>query len=87
MNAARYPVLAQIARDYLPVQGSSVASERAFSSAGLDDEKRRGRILADTFGTLQFVKTHYKDLRRRDCALQKATEESTRAAWTKTSAI
>lgn len=61
-------------------------SERAFSSAGLDDDKRRGRISPEMFGTLQFVKTYYKDLRRQEVASKKATEEATRAAWTKTSA-
>jgi hypothetical protein len=86
-NAARYPILAQIACDYLPVQGSSVASERAFSSAGLDDDKHRRRISADVFGTLPFVKTYYKGLRRQDSTSLKTTEEAIRAAWTKTSAI
>jgi len=86
-NAARYPILAQIARDYLPVQGSSVPSERAFSSAGLDDDKRHGGVSAETFGILQFVKTYYKDLRRQEVATKRAKEEATRATWTETSAI
>jgi len=83
----RYPVLAQIAHDYLPVQGSSVPSERVFSSAGLDNDKRRGKTLPEMFGTLQFVKKHYKDTRRREVGSVKAAEEITRTAWTKTSAL
>ena len=46
--------------DHLPVRAPSVPSERAFSSAGLDDDKRHSKISAETFwgsairqGTLQ----------------------------------
>ena len=42
-NEVRYPILAQIAHDYLPVQGSSIPSESVFSSTGLGDNKRRGK--------------------------------------------
>ena len=86
-NAAHYLVLAQIARNYLPVQGSSVPSERAFSSAGLDDDEHRGRISPETFGILQFVKTYYKDLRHQEVGSKRATEEASHSAWMKTSVI
>ena len=84
---ARYRTLARIACDYLPVQGSSMPSERAFSSAGLDDDKRRRKISPDTFGTLQFIKTYYNDLRRQETASKKAAEEATRSTWTNTSVV
>ena len=60
-------------------------SERAFSSAGLDDDKRRGRLSPETFGALQFVKTYYKDVRRQEVGSKKAEEEVARTTWTKTS--
>ena len=83
VNGVRYPVLAQVACDYLPVQGSSVPSERAFSSAGLDDDKCHGKTSPEMFRTLQFVKKYYKDLCCQEAASVKTVEKATRAAWTK----
>ena len=82
-NAARFPTLARIALDHLPVQGSSVASERAFSSAGLDDDKSRGKISATTFGRLQFVKAHSKEKRCRETLVEEAADDAQRVTWTK----
>ena len=53
-------MLSQIARDYLAIQGSSVASERAFSSAGLTDDVRRNRTENEVFGKVQILKFAYK---------------------------
>ena len=75
------PTLAKIALDHLPVQGSSVASERAFSSAGLDDDKRRGGISANNFGCLQFVKAHCRGERHREIVAEKLESDVQRAAW------
>ena len=63
-NATRYPVLSQIALDYLPIQGSSVPCERVFSNAGLTDTKRRAQLLPKSFGAIQTVKGKYKKERR-----------------------
>ena len=50
-----------MARDYLAIQGSSVPSERAFSSGGLTDTKSRNQLLPETFEALQILKSCYKD--------------------------
>ncbi|KAG1830925.1 hypothetical protein DFJ58DRAFT_671528, partial [Suillus subalutaceus] len=52
----------------LPIQGSSVPCERAFSDAGLTDTKRRARLLPKNFGDIQTVKGTYKKERRRQKA-------------------
>jgi len=49
-----------MACDYLAIQGSSVASERAFSSTGITDEVWRNSIEADNFGKLQVLKFAYR---------------------------
>jgi hypothetical protein len=49
-----------MAKDYLAIQGSSVASERAFSSAGLDKTLLRNRLKRDVFEALQILKSAYK---------------------------
>jgi len=46
--------------DYLAIQGSFAASERAFSSEGITDEVRRNSIEADNFGKLQVLKFAYR---------------------------
>ncbi|GJE88702.1 hAT transposon family protein [Phanerochaete sordida] len=73
-HASRFPVLAQMARDFLPVQGSSVPCERAFSSAGLTDDKRRGAILPENFGAIQTLKARY-------VAERKRKKEEVEAQW------
>ena len=59
-HSIQYPVLAQMARDYLPIQGSATPSERAFSSASLTDSKQRNRLAPDTFKALQVLKSAYR---------------------------
>jgi len=60
-SSIRYPTLARIARDYLPIQGSAVASERAFSGGALTGTKRRNRLNAKTFEALQILKSGYRN--------------------------
>ena len=47
---------ASLAKDYLSIMGSSVCSERAFSSAGITISKRRNRLKGDVVEALQFIK-------------------------------
>ncbi|KAF5331491.1 hypothetical protein D9758_017616 [Tetrapyrgos nigripes] len=60
-HQAIYPVLSMIARDYLAIPASSSKSERHFSSAGLTDDPRRGRMGNGLFTALQCLKGAYKD--------------------------
>ena len=60
-HQAIYPVLSMIARDYLAIPASSSKSERHFSSAGLMDDPRRGRMGDGLFTALQCLKGAYKD--------------------------
>ena len=53
-------MLAHVARDYLAIQGSSVPSERAFSSSGLTGTRLRGRLNPRTFEALQILKSGYR---------------------------
>ena len=55
----QYPTIAQIAKDYLAIQGSAVPSERAFSSSALTATVRRNCLLSNTFGQLQLLKSAY----------------------------
>jgi hypothetical protein len=50
-----------MARDYLAIQGSSVPSERAFSSGGLTSTSLRNRLSPATFEALQILKSAYKN--------------------------
>ena len=49
-----------MARDYLAIQGSSVASERAFSSGGRTGTALRNRLIPETFEALQILKDGYR---------------------------
>lgn len=60
-NSTRYPTLSLIARDYLAIQGSSVASERAFSSGRLTGTYLRNRLKTDTFEALQILKSAFRN--------------------------
>jgi hypothetical protein len=62
-----YPIWASLAHDYLPIMGSSVSSERAFSSSGITISKRRNRLKGDVVEALQVVKSALRnDLFARD---------------------
>lgn len=50
-----------MARDYLAIQGSSVPSERAFSSGGLTGTSLRNRLTPAIFEALQILKSAYKN--------------------------
>ena len=52
-----FPVLGNMARDYLTIQATSVASERAFSIAGNTITKTRNRLLAETARACLCVKS------------------------------
>ena len=56
IHSSRLPVWASLARDFLAIMGSSVSSERAFSSAGITITKRRNRLKGDIVEALQFIK-------------------------------
>ena len=59
-HSTQYPVLSCIARDYLAIQGSSVPSERAFSSGGLTGTALRNSLTTANFEALQVLKSAYK---------------------------
>ncbi|EXX74394.1 hypothetical protein RirG_051480 [Rhizophagus irregularis DAOM 197198w] len=52
-----FPVLCNIARDFLPIQATSVASEQAFSVAGNTITKTRNRLLPETARACLCVKS------------------------------
>ncbi len=49
-----------MALDYLAIQGSSVVSERAFSSGGRTGTKLRNRLFPDNFEAIQILKDGYR---------------------------
>jgi hypothetical protein len=51
-----YPVLSQMAKDYLTIQATSVPSERAFSISGLTISKTRNRLDPETARAIICVK-------------------------------
>jgi len=59
-NAKDFPTLSCLVRDYLVIQGSSVASERAFSSGGLTDTLQHNCMEPFLFGQVQILKHAYK---------------------------
>jgi hypothetical protein len=60
-HSTQYPILARIARDYLPIQGSATPSERAFSNVSLTDTKQRNWLTSETFEALQILKSAYRN--------------------------
>lgn len=59
-HSTQYPTLAMMAKDYLAIQGSSVASERAFSSAAFTTTAHRNCLLPETVEALQILKAGYR---------------------------
>jgi hypothetical protein len=51
-----YPILSEMAKDYLTIQASSVASKRAFSSGTESDSADRCKLGGDTIEKTQFLK-------------------------------
>ncbi|KAF8667727.1 Encoded by [Rhizoctonia solani] len=66
-NRFTYPLLYRIAMDVLPVQASSVSSERVFSSSKLTCTSERNRISSRSMESLQVLK-HALYRRRRSAA-------------------
>jgi len=58
-HSVQFPTLARIAKDYLAIQGSTVASERSFSSGGITGTTHRNSLLPKTFEALQLLKSAY----------------------------
>ena len=56
----QYPVLSRIARDYLAIQGSSTASEHAFSQGGLTVTLLCNSLNPDAVEALQILKDSYR---------------------------
>lgn len=49
-----------MARDYLPVQGSSVPLECVFSQGGLTGTKHRNQLDSETFEAIQILRDMYR---------------------------
>ena len=58
-HSEQYPVLAQMAQDYLPIQGSATPSKCMFSYTSLTDSKQHNWLALDTFEALQILKSAY----------------------------
>lgn len=56
LSSAVFPTLYLIALDYLPIQASSVPSERVFSSSASTDTHKRNRIAPPLMEALQMLK-------------------------------
>lgn len=63
MNEFTFPTLFAMAMDYLPIQASSVPSERVFSSSSETDTVRRNRIKPALMEALQMLKFGLKKAR------------------------
>lgn len=61
MNRTVFPTVYAMAMDYLPIQATSVPSERVFSSSSDTDSKKRNRIAPVLFEALQILKSVYKE--------------------------
>lgn len=59
-NQQRYPRIFRVAMDILPIQASSVACERVFSSGKETMAPRRNRISSDLMEELQILKFAFK---------------------------
>jgi hypothetical protein len=56
----RYPRIFALALDILPIQGSAVPCERAFSSSAETDTRRRNRTVPELMEALQILKFFVK---------------------------
>ena len=73
-----FPTLFKIAMDYLPIQASSVPSERVFSSSTETDTKKRNRIHPILMEALQMLKFALKKERLNFMRGWSASESSMR---------
>ncbi|KAG6822621.1 hypothetical protein H0H92_013150, partial [Tricholoma furcatifolium] len=60
-STEKYPTLTRMAYDFLAIQGSATASERAFSSGGITGTARRSRLTPEIFEALQILKAAYRN--------------------------
>ena len=60
MHTTRYPTLARIALDILPIPGSSVSCEQLFSRAKQVTTDRRSRIAPDLIEALECLQYNWK---------------------------
>lgn len=60
VNEGRFPRLANLARKYLAIPGTSVPSERVFSAAGLTVNRLRTRLTPDHVDMLIFLNKNRK---------------------------
>ncbi|KAK0592746.1 hypothetical protein LWI29_024628 [Acer saccharum] len=67
-NASEYPILAQIARDFLAIPVSSIASESAFSTGGRIVSLHRSRLHPDTLEALMCAQSWLWAERREKCS-------------------
>jgi hypothetical protein len=70
-----------MARDYLAIQGSSVASERRFSSAGLTDDSWRSSLTSEHFSDIQVLKDSLHTRRRSRLAAAASKDLAARQKW------
>jgi hypothetical protein len=56
-HSSEFPILSEMARDYLTIQATSVASEQMFSVAGNAVTKTRNRLLPETTRACLCVKS------------------------------
>ena len=54
-----FPILAQLARIYLPIQATSAPSERIFSQAALIIREKRNRLGPEISGKLLYLKENW----------------------------
>ena len=54
-NMSRFPTLARIAREYLPIPAMSTPSERMFSASGYLSSQRRSRLSGENLNQLVFL--------------------------------
>jgi hypothetical protein len=57
---AMWPTIFRGALDYLPIQASTIPSERVFSSSAETDTKKRNRINPILMESLQMLKVTFK---------------------------
>jgi hypothetical protein len=61
LHVVQHPTLSCMAHDYLAIQGSTVPSERAFSSGRLTATACRNWHSGDIFKALQILKSGYRN--------------------------
>ncbi len=60
MNENKFPRLSTLAREYLAIPGTSVSSERAFSTCGLTLTKQRASLDSRTVDAIVFLNKNLK---------------------------